>query len=128
MARKGSRAMMNDDESGVVELPRPAPICCVRDLAMPKLATLGVCVRSGNCAPAGTPCDERTNPTIPNRIRITADFDRCVSFMSGLPYSRTNSVDIIELPLHAQGKSNGNSVNPPQTRKTAGITVAVELK
>src|SRR5690348_14808679 len=50
MARNGSRAMMNDEEPGVVQLPRPAPISSLSDLAIPKLATLPVRVRSGICA------------------------------------------------------------------------------
>src|SRR6185503_915306 len=32
MARKGSRAMMNADEFGVMMSPRPAPISCTQDL------------------------------------------------------------------------------------------------
>ncbi len=35
MARKGSRLMMNDEESGVMTLPRPAPACWENDLLIP---------------------------------------------------------------------------------------------
>ena len=44
--RKGSRAMMNEDESGVCKSPRPAPTSSASDLAMPAFAILGFCVRS----------------------------------------------------------------------------------
>ena len=37
--------MINRELFGVVELPRPAPICSVNDLAMPSLAVLGFDLR-----------------------------------------------------------------------------------
>jgi len=52
MARNGSRAMIKDEESGVAQSPVPAPICSVRDLAIPKFAAFGFCVRSFSCAKA----------------------------------------------------------------------------
>src|SRR5258705_7178548 len=67
MARNGSRAIMNDDESGVIQSPAPAPISCVSDLAMPKLATLGFCVRSVICAHAGAPHQIVTPPEMRNK-------------------------------------------------------------
>ena len=51
---RGVAPMMNSDESGVVTSPRPAPICCSYDLAMPSLAVLGVTVRSASCASSGS--------------------------------------------------------------------------
>src|SRR6266850_491950 len=58
MPRNGSRAMMNADESGVIESPSPAPISCASDLAIPKLATLGFWVRSVIWADAGEYCQK----------------------------------------------------------------------
>jgi len=53
IARNGSRLMMNTDESGVERSPRPAPISCVRDLAIPSPAELGAWVLSINCPGTG---------------------------------------------------------------------------
>jgi hypothetical protein len=44
MARNGSRLMIKDEESGVVQSPRPAPISSVSDLAMPSFAAFGALV------------------------------------------------------------------------------------
>lgn len=46
---------MNSDEFGVVKLPRPTPICSVKDFAIPSFAALGLRVLSINCPSAGTP-------------------------------------------------------------------------
>src|SRR6185436_7857834 len=51
-ARNGSRAMMNADEFAVVVFPRPTPICCEKDLAIPAFAVLGARVLSTSCAEA----------------------------------------------------------------------------
>src|ERR1044072_8406087 len=56
IARKGSRAIIKDEESGVLQFPVPAPICSVRDFAIPKFAAFGFCVRSFSCAKAESCC------------------------------------------------------------------------
>src|SRR5262245_26395396 len=66
MARNGSRAIIKDEESGVFQSPVPAPICSVRDLAIPKFAAFGFCVRSFSCAKA----ESRSQNTI---ARVTID-------------------------------------------------------
>src|SRR3954463_6664061 len=50
MARKGSRAMRNDEELGIPQSPRPGPISSANDLAMPSFAVFGCSVRSINWA------------------------------------------------------------------------------
>jgi hypothetical protein len=50
MARKGSRLMMNMEDSDVITSPRPVPACWAKDLLMPASAVLGVTVLSGSCA------------------------------------------------------------------------------
>src|SRR5262245_37880152 len=50
---------MNDEELGVIQSPRPAPICWLSDLLMPAPAVFGFCVRSGNWALVGA--DSETN-------------------------------------------------------------------
>ena len=62
--------MMKDDESGVVQLPRPAPICWASDLAIPSLAALGASVRSTSCPTAGT-----TTPTTRTTVASTGTND-----------------------------------------------------
>ncbi|PYQ49353.1 MAG: hypothetical protein DMF78_18485 [Acidobacteria bacterium] len=75
MARKGSRAMMNADEPGVIQSPRPAPISSMSDFAMPAPAALGAVVRSTSWASAGTAsaarttAKERRNPVLRVRFR-----------------------------------------------------------
>src|SRR5919198_6322493 len=50
MDRKGSRAMMQAEESTVKMSPVPPPICCWSDLAIPSLAAFGERVLSTNWA------------------------------------------------------------------------------
>ena len=45
--------MMNDDEAGVVKVPRPGPIWVFRDFRIPSLAAFGACVTSRSWAQAG---------------------------------------------------------------------------
>jgi hypothetical protein len=71
MARNGSRAIIKDEESGVLQSPVPAPICSVRDLAIPEFAAFGFWVRSFNCAKAES-CSQDTiaRVTIDKKIAV----------------------------------------------------------
>ena len=69
MARKGSRAMMKAEEPGVNRSPRPAPICSVKDLAMPSLAVLGARVRSTSWPRAGTAAPTATATAASDRAQ-----------------------------------------------------------
>src|ERR1700712_2512493 len=74
MARYGSRAIMNAEESGVRTLPRPTPASCARDLAMPSLVTFGERVRSISWACAADTL--RTNAPVAVRKRKTDSIER----------------------------------------------------
>src|SRR5262245_40527060 len=63
MARKGSRVMMKDEESGVDQSPRPAPICCASVLLIPSPAVLGAAVPSTSWP--------RTMPAVTTRVTAT---------------------------------------------------------
>src|SRR5215510_37173 len=73
--------MIKDDEPGTMEPPRPTPISSVSDLAMPKFATFGFCVRSGIWALARVPYRSVTVAAIARRNKIAAIFNPVESFI-----------------------------------------------
>ena len=72
MARKGSRAMMKEDDPGVSQSPRPVPISSSSDFAMPAPAALGAAVRSTSCASAGTATSSENPRKNPMLLRMSS--------------------------------------------------------